>query len=82
MQRTLFDEIQPTVFKKLSAFFNYFCLSLEELWRVTQVQWQCRAPVVQKGRKEGLRSNVNKISIAELKYQITKEEIPVWTTMV
>lgn len=30
MQGTLFDEIQPTVFKKLSAFFNYFCLSLEE----------------------------------------------------
>lgn len=76
MQRTLFDEIQPTAFKKLSAFFNYFCLSLEELLWVMQVQWQCRVPVVEKGRKEGLGSDVNKISIAEIKYQIT-----IWTTI-
>jgi len=70
MQRTLFDEIQPTVFKKLSAFFNYFWLSLKELWWVMQVQWQCRVPVVEKDRKKVLGSNVNKISVAAIKYQI------------
>lgn len=81
MQGTLFDEIQPTVFKKLSAFFNYFCLSLEESQRVMQVQGQCRVSAVEKDKREGLGNNLNKISIAEIKYRITKEKTSIWTRM-
>lgn len=78
MQEVLFDEIQPTVFKKLSAFFNYFCLSLEESWWVMQVQSQYRF-CHGKGEKRG--RNRNEISIAEMKYLVAKEELPILTIL-
>lgn len=66
MQRTLFDEIQPALLKKLSAFCNYFCLSLEEPRWVMQAQLQCRGLAMEKDGKKGLGSNVNKISVAKI----------------